>query len=293
MATIDKKILTVEVIINAPVEKVWTLWTDPKHIVRWNNASDEWYTPRAKNDLRVGGKFLSRMEAKDGSNGFDFSGEYDKIELFKQIDYTLADSREVKVSFVSNGHETTVKETFEAEQINPVEIQQFGWQSIMNNFKRYIEKSGHLELLHFEIVINSSAEIVYKTMLGKKTYSEWTSEFNPTSHFEGSWEKGSKIVFLGTDMEGKTGGMVSTIKENIQNRFLSIEHLGIIENGKEITSGPEVEGWAGMLENYTFAQAGRKTLLSVDIDSNQEFKSYFSETWPKALKKLKSICEKQ
>jgi len=128
-------------------------------------------------------------------------------------------------------------------------------------------------------------------MFREDTYKNWTSAFNSDSRYEGSWNKGSKIVFLGTDSNGETGGMVSRIKENLQNKFVSIEHLGIIKNGNEILSGSEVDGWKGALENYTFKTTGNKTLLSVDIDSNQEFKSYFSDTWPKALSKLKSICE--
>ena len=146
-------------------------------------------------------------------------------------------------------------------------------------------------MLHFEIVIDARAEEVFSTMLEEKTYSEWTSEFNPSSHFKGSWAKGSKILFLGTDKEGKTGGMVSRIKENIPGRFLSIEHLGIVQNGDEIFIGPEVYDWAGSLENYTYETVNGKTLLMVDMDSNKEFTAYLSETWPNALVKLKTICE--
>jgi uncharacterized protein YndB with AHSA1/START domain len=90
MSTIEKEVITVISEVNAPVEKVWNDWTDPKHIIRWNNASEDWHTPRAENDLRVGGRFLSRMEARDGSAGFDFSGKYDRIELYKSIHYTIS-----------------------------------------------------------------------------------------------------------------------------------------------------------------------------------------------------------
>lgn len=118
-------------------------------------------------------------------------------------------------------------------------------------------------------------------MLDEKHFAEWTAAFNPTSHFKGSWEKGSKILFLGSGQDGNMGGMVSRIKE----------HLGIVQDGKEITSGPDIEGWAGALENYTFTEDNGKTLLLIDMDANQEFKPYFLETWPKALNKLKAICE--
>lgn len=144
MTTLEKTVITVGAEINAPVEKVWEFWTDPKHIVRWNNASDDWHTPKAENDLRVGGKFLSRMEARDGSMGFDFIGVYSKVEPLRQIEYTLEDDRTVQISFAADGDKTMVTETFEAEQENTLELQQFGWQSIVNNFKRYVETSGNM-----------------------------------------------------------------------------------------------------------------------------------------------------
>lgn len=291
MRTTENENVTVETLINAPVEKVWELWTDPKHIIHWNYASDDWHSPHAENDLRTGGRFVSRMEAKDGSIGFDFSGQYIRVEKHKIIEYNLDDNRKVKVTFASEGNQTKLTEIFEAEQSNPVQLQKEGWQAILDNFRKYAEASGKLEPLHFEIEINSDVEKVYQTMLDENTYKEWTAEFNPTSKFVGSWDKGSEIRFLGTDKDGNVGGMLSRIRENIPNNFVSIEHVGMIHGDREITSGAEVDGWAGALENYTFRQVNGSTLLSVDIDVNQEFKSYFIETWPKALKKLKSICE--
>ena len=291
MGTTTKKSITVKATINAPVKKVWELWTDPKHIINWNQASQDWHTPKAENDLCVGGKFLSRMEAKDSNSGFDFSGIYDEIKTHKLISYTIDDGRKVKITFDGNKNETKVVETFEAESTNSMEMQREGWQAILDSFKHYVEKLGKFETMHFEININANATKVFETMLDKKQYAVWTSEFNPESHFIGSWEKGSKILFLGSDEDGNMGGMVSRIQENIPNKFISIEHLGLVQNGNEITSGPEVEGWAGALENYTFKAENGKTLVSVDVDVNQEFKSYFLKTFPKALKKLKTICE--
>lgn len=291
MKTIEKTKLTVQVTVHAPIEKVWNLWTDPKHITGWNNASDDWHTPKAENDLRVGGKFLSRMEAKDGSFGFDFSGTYTNVKPLKKIEYTLEDDRNVQISFAAEGDKTIVTEIFEAEQENSEELQQAGWQSILDNFKKYTEAFGKMETLHFEIIIDAKVEKVYSAMIDEQHYQEWTAAFNPTSQFKGSWEKGAKIVFVGTDQDGNIGGMVSRIKENIPNRYISIEHLGIIQGEEEITNGPEVEGWTGALENYTFEEVNGKTLISVDLDANKEFMSYFTDTWPKALNILKEICE--
>nr|WP_255474201.1 SRPBCC domain-containing protein [Pontibacter qinzhouensis] len=139
--------------------------------------------------------------------------------------------------------------------------------------------------------MGASAEKVYKTMLQSESYSAWTAVFSPSSHYKGSWEKGSKILFLGEDNDGNIGGMVSRIKENILNRFVSIEHLGMVQNNEETTSGAEVAGWAGAMENYTFTEVEGETQLSIDVDTTQEHKAYFAEAWPKALQKLKAMCE--
>jgi uncharacterized protein YndB with AHSA1/START domain len=141
MAITNKETITVEATITAPVKKVWSYWTEPKHITRWNYALDSWHTPRAENDLRDGGRFSSRMEAKDGSEGFDFSGEYSKVEPYKQIKYVLDDDRKVQVLFVANEEQTSIIETFEAELENSVELQRTGWQAILDNFKKYVEAS--------------------------------------------------------------------------------------------------------------------------------------------------------
>jgi uncharacterized protein YndB with AHSA1/START domain len=138
-----KKTITVQTIIKASLEKVWNLWTTPEHVTKWNNVSDDWHTPRAENDLRVGEKFLYRMEARDGSSGFDFTGAYDEIKKNELIAYTMDDERKVKVTFRKNNDvETKVVETFEAENTNPLEMQRGGWQAMLDNFKKYVEASS-------------------------------------------------------------------------------------------------------------------------------------------------------
>ena len=134
-----KTLITIETTVNAPVEKVWKTWSTPADITRWNNASEDWHTTSAENDLRAGGKFTARMEAKDGSMGFDFFGIYDKVVPQKLIEYTIGDGRKVKIIFSANGNETKVTETFETESENPIEVQRSGWQAILDNFKKYTE----------------------------------------------------------------------------------------------------------------------------------------------------------
>jgi uncharacterized protein YndB with AHSA1/START domain len=131
--------ITVEVTISAELEHVWEFWTNPEHIKKWNNATTDWHTTYAENDLKVGGTFLSRMEAVDGSFAFDFTGKYDNVMLKELIEYTLDDNRKVQINFAGNDNETTILETFEAESENPKEMQKEGWQLILNNFKNYVE----------------------------------------------------------------------------------------------------------------------------------------------------------
>ncbi|WP_178022160.1 SRPBCC family protein [uncultured Paenibacillus sp.] len=133
--------VTVQAVIQAPIDKVWSYWTEPDHITKWNQASDDWHAPRAENDLRAGGTFLTRMEAKDGSMGFDFGGVYDEVKTHELISYTLGDGRRVEITFAAEGQGTKVVETFDAESTHPVEFQQAGWQAIMDNFKKYAEES--------------------------------------------------------------------------------------------------------------------------------------------------------
>jgi len=141
METANKTKITVQTNINAPVDKVWKFWTDPQHITKWNQASDDWHSPSAQNDLRTGGKFSVRMEARDGSTGFDFGGEYDQVKINELIGYTMDDGRKVTVRFIPNGNETKVEETFDAEDTNSHEMQKNGWQAIMNSFKNYVERN--------------------------------------------------------------------------------------------------------------------------------------------------------
>jgi uncharacterized protein YndB with AHSA1/START domain len=141
METTTTTPITIETTINAPVEKVWNYWTSPEQIVKWNSPSPDWHTTKSENDVRNGGKFSSRMEAKDGSFGFDFGGTHDEVKTNERIASTLGDGRKMSVIFKSEGNTTHVTETFDPENQNPVEFQKAGWQAILDNFKKHVEEN--------------------------------------------------------------------------------------------------------------------------------------------------------
>ncbi len=133
--------ITVETTVNVPAAKTWQLWTGEEHITKWNSASPDWHSPSAKNDVRTGGSFSVRMEAKDGSFGFDFGGVYDNVIPNKLIEYTMGDGRKVVVKFTEHDGHTHIEEIFDAEKENSLYMQKSGWQSIMDNFKKYAENN--------------------------------------------------------------------------------------------------------------------------------------------------------
>jgi uncharacterized protein YndB with AHSA1/START domain len=140
MDTATPIVVTVEATVNAPVEKVWNNYNNPDNVTKWNFAADDWQCPWAKSDFRVGGEFSARMEAKDGSFGFDFGAKYTAIETNKKISYVMGDGRNCTVTFTPQGNATHVSVAFDAESQNPVEMQKGGWQAILNNFKKYTEQ---------------------------------------------------------------------------------------------------------------------------------------------------------
>ncbi|PJZ70958.1 activator of HSP90 ATPase [Leptospira perolatii] len=135
----DSKKITVQAAITGDLKKVWDCYTNPKHIIKWNFASDDWQCPWAKNDMKVGGKYSARMEAKDGSFGFEFEAIYDTVVDQKSFSYTMTDGRKATVNFENKDHKILVTVSFDPESENPVEMQRGGWQAILDNFKKYTE----------------------------------------------------------------------------------------------------------------------------------------------------------
>lgn len=132
--------IKIEALVSAEKSKVWDCYTEPKHITHWNFASPDWHCPKASNDLKVGGKYSARMEAKDGSFGFEFVAIYDEVDASNKIVYTMEDGRKVTTTFEAASNQTKVTTVFDAEKENPEEMQREGWQSILNNFKAYVER---------------------------------------------------------------------------------------------------------------------------------------------------------
>lgn len=149
--------------------------------------------------------------------------------------------------------------------------------------------------IQFTTSIQAPANHVFDLMLGlsdKATYEQWTAAFNPTSSFEGNWEKDQKMLFIGVDENGEKGGMISRIIAHDPNRFISIQHYGILKGDVELTEGEEVEEWANSIENYTFEENNGTTRVTVDLDTVEDFLDYMNETYPQALTKLKDMCER-
>jgi uncharacterized protein YndB with AHSA1/START domain len=149
-----------------------------------------------------------------------------------------------------------------------------------------------METLQFKTTIKADVEKVYHTMLGEETFKQWTGIFHPTSRYEGNWDKGSKIKFIGEGKDGKQEGMVGIVRENKPSEFVSVEYIALVDGDKEVSTGPGVAEWLNTFENYTFENHNGETTVTVDIDMNDEMIAYFNEKYPQALNKLKEICER-
>lgn len=150
-----------------------------------------------------------------------------------------------------------------------------------------------METIQFSILINADKQKVWDTMLEDKTYREWTKAFHAGSYYEGNWKKGSEIRFLGPNEDGTLGGMLSRIDENIKYQYISIEHLGVIKNGKVDTTSEEAKKWTPSFENYTFTEKGDQTELKIEMMVDPSYKAMFEDMWPKALDELKNLSEKK
>ena len=282
-----KESITIETTIDAPIEKVWQLWNDPNHIKQWNAASDDWHTTKSSVDVRVGGKFSSTMAAKDGSMSFDFAGVYTAVSKNQLIEQKLEDGRKLRVAFSSENGKTKVVETFEAESENSVEMQRAGWQAILDNFKKHVERLNKYEQLNFSITINAPKKKVWDTMLGTQTYKDWTSAAWPGSYYEGEWKEGETLFFFGPDKSGTKTRLV----EHRPYVYTKAEHIACLDKGKEDTESEIAKIWIGSTESYAFFEKDGRTTLDVTMHVTSGWADMFKKDWPNAMNKLKEICE--
>lgn len=261
-------------------------------------------------------------DGTDGTVGFRYSWESEKLGKGAQVITNIVENERMESDlFFYDFNDDANKSHITVEEKSPIETlvtwgiegkSPYPW-NLMNlfmnmdkDFEKGLEKlktilekqstpSNIKKKLTFKTEINATAQKVYRTMLGlddKKNYEQWTSIFHPGSTFDGDWVKGSKIFFIGSDENGKKGGMVSHVVENKPNKFVSLRSIGILDGDKEINSGKEVDEWTGGSENYTFDENNGVTELTVNIDVAENYAEMFNQNYPAALQKLKEICEK-
>lgn len=298
-----------EIVINKPKQEVF----DYIQYIQNQKNFGVWY--------RLDTAMKMEYEGTDGTVGFIYKWDGPKMGKGKQVltnvvegeriefDLFFMESSDAAKGYLSvaekSPNETLVKWGISGRTPYPLNLMSLffdmgkDFDQGLKNLKEILEKmpspakTTTMKKLQFKTTINAPAEKVYKTMLGIgdiKTYEQWTEAFNPTSTYKGTWEKGSKMLFMGTDDKGKQGGMVSEIAENIPNKFVSIHHYGILDGEQEIVDGPEVEKWAGGFENYTFEENNGATIVTIDLDTAEDFVDYMNNTFPRALEKLKEIC---
>ena len=279
--------ITIEALINAPVEKVWELWTNPVDITNWSTPSPDWHTPRAMHDLKPGGEFVYRMEARDGSFGFDFGGRFDVVKPGHQLAYTMGDGRKANILFTQQDGKTKITETFDPENENPIEFQKAGWQAILDNFRKYAER---VVLVEFQVRVNASKKHVWETMLHPATYNEWANAGWPGATYEGTWAEGEEVKFVSASGEGTLATLVAHKPYDLSHA----KHMAVLlKGGAEDRDSELALGWIGTHERYTFTEEDGVTALTVTITTTPEWAAMFSDGWPKALNKLKVMCEQQ
>ncbi|MFN3529715.1 MAG: SRPBCC domain-containing protein [Bacteroidia bacterium] len=278
--------------LQLPAAQAWRSFTQPAHIINWNFAHESWHCPTAENNLQAGGHFKYHMAARDGSGSFDFEGQFEQIEHRQRIAYHLNDSRKVEFRIEPTDSGIRVWHNFEAATDHDAEQQRQGWQAILDQFALYTASLEPLVEMHFEHDYPIAPEELCNMMFSDKGYREWTKPFNANSHFEGVWETGASMRFLGVDGDGTVGGMLSKIRLFEAGKQVCIVHEGDIQKGQEVRFDQSVAQWAGAEENYYFEPMEGGTRLRVMAEVAPQFESWMQEFWPPALQKLHQMCEK-
>jgi uncharacterized protein YndB with AHSA1/START domain len=276
----ENKRIIVETIVNKPIDQVWEKWTLPEHIMEWNNASEDWYTPSAENNLIAGGRFNYKMAARDGSYSFDFSGTYDEVILEKKIAYTLDDGRKVVVEFTEEDGRVKIVESFEAEESNSLEMQRAGWQSILDNFNRYVSvTTDRVPVIKAQMLIRKPVEEVFEAFVNpeittKFWFTKSSGKLGEGKHIRWEWEMyGVWDDILVKSIEQNKRIVVESSDKTIiewtftsraeHETFVTITNTGFTGGEDEIVNHA-IDSMGG----FTIVLCGLKALLEHNIELN-------------------------
>lgn len=274
------KEITIQTIVKSTIDQVWKKWTLPEHIMQWNNASEDWYTPSAENDLKEGGKFNYKMAARDGSYSFDFSGIYNEVVIGKRITYTLDDGRKAVIEFIVEDGRVKIVETFESEQSNSIEMQKAGWQAILDNFSRYASATSNpAPVVKAQMLIRKPIHEVFEAFVNPKIttrfwFTKSSGRLTKGKHVRWEWEMyGVWDDIFVKDIEQNKRIEIEfsdkTIAEWIFTSHTEAETLVTITTTGFAGSGDEIVSQAiDSMGGYTMVLCGLKALLEHNIELN-------------------------
>lgn len=291
--------ITINKTINASVNHVWQAYLDPEDNKRWNTAGFGWTVGETHFDPRVGGKFEAEYKSPDGKNDFMLEGTFVEIIENQKIIYEMPQNemdkakRVVEINFESVGNDSTSQTnftvTFDAEDMNTLDRQKQGWNAILENFKKFVERKSNPknQALQKSIKIKSSPHKVWKVLTNKEKYKLWTAPFTDGSYYEGEMQYLNKIYFLSPD----NIGLVSEVKVCIPDFQLSFEHLGTVKDGVEDLDSVEFGSWKGARETYTLSFNDGITTLDIYQDMSAKENQFFDSKWDTALEIIKQIAQ--
>ncbi len=275
--------ITIQTIVSADKKKVWDYYTEPKHIVNWNFASDNWCCPGAENDLRIGGKYKARMEAKDKSVGFDFEAVYNEIVEGEKFTYTMEDGREVNGSFEDLDGKTKVTIIFDAEKENSEEMQKDGWQSILNQFKSYVEKQQKEIIAKASVNVDASPSQVWEAL----TNSERVKQYMFGAEVISTWKEGTPIKWKG-EWKGKTFEDKGKILKIESEQLLKYTHFSPL-TGKE----DKTENYHTVTIRLNAEDNQTNITLTQEGNGTEQEKEHSEKNWQMMLENLKKIVENE
>lgn len=269
-----KTTLQVSTDVAADPASVWTRFTVPGHIMQWNFASEEWHCPAAENDLRPGGVYRTRMEARDGSQGFDFEGVYDEVVPESRLAYTLTNGRQVKTEFSDQNGRTRVTTTFEPEDSFPIEVQQAGWQAIIDNFRRYVESEPE-RMVREQVTIDTPADTVWSIITHPRYARELGQQFDKNAYVRSDWQLGSAVEFV---YEPERIAATGTISELKPLELIRIDF--------------DFDGFA-YYESFHFSSTEGQTILTAEAGPYTHARDEHATVWSNWLQKVRELSEQQ